>query len=79
MKFTFADRLEGFDEHIRNSIRGYDDLLSDIVNIGSYFIQDNHAVVDIGCSSGKLLKILIDQSEFSLFSSFVGCEKRRGV
>ena len=30
--FTFAHREEGFDEHINNSIRGYSDLLQDVIS-----------------------------------------------
>ena len=46
MEFTFAHREEGFDTHIENSIRGYKDLLNDVVNFSKYFVEDNTAVVD---------------------------------
>jgi len=60
MKFTFAQSKEGFDKHIDNSIRGYSDLWHDVVQIGKYFIEDDTNVVDIGCSTGKLQKSMIE-------------------
>ena len=60
MKFTFAQSKEGFDKHIDNSIRGYSDLWHDVVQIGKYFIEDETNVVDIGCSTGKLQKSMIE-------------------
>jgi len=40
--FTFAHRQEGFDEHINWSIRGYSDLLNDVIS----FIEDLKCVLD---------------------------------
>ena len=60
MKFTFAQSKEGFDKHIDKSIRGYGDLWHDVVQIGKYFIEDDTNVVDIGCSTGKLQKSMIE-------------------
>ena len=34
--FTFAQREEGFDDHIEHSIRGYKNLLEDIISPVSY-------------------------------------------
>mgnify|MGYP001194904524 CR=1 FL=1 len=53
--FTFAHSQEGFDEHIDWSIRGYSDLLDDVINLSPYFVENNTKVVDIGCSTGKRL------------------------
>ena len=33
--FTFAHREEGFDEHIEKSIRGYSNLLEDVLTASS--------------------------------------------
>jgi tRNA (cmo5U34)-methyltransferase len=57
-KFTFASDEEGFDEHIQLSIRGYSDLWGDILKLSEYFVEDETTVVDIGCSTGKLLKAM---------------------
>ena len=51
--FTFAHREEGFDEHIEKSIRGYSQLMDDVISLSRYFIEDETKVVDIGCSTGK--------------------------
>ena len=31
--FTFAHREEGFDEHIEKSIRGYSQLIDDVISL----------------------------------------------
>ena len=61
-KFTFATSEEGFDNHIDKSIRGYSHLWSDILTLSKYFVEDYTQVVDIGCSTGKLLKGMIEQN-----------------
>jgi len=61
-EFTFASEPEGFDKHIQLSIRGYPDLLADILKFSEYFIEDETVVVDIGCSTGKLLKLMQKQN-----------------
>ena len=57
--FTFAHREEGFDEHIDWSIRGYNDLLDDVVTFSRYFVENESDVVDIGCSTGKVTERMI--------------------
>ena len=54
--FTFAHRQEGFDKHIELSIRGYSNLMEDVVSLSRYFVEDNTNIVDIGCSTGKKYK-----------------------
>ena len=46
--FTFAHRDEGFDLHIDKSIRGYQDMLKDVVSFSRYFVEDGTYVLDIG-------------------------------
>ncbi len=58
--FTFAHREEGFDEHIEKSIRGYSQLIEDVVSLSRYFVERGTSVIDIGCSTGKMTKALID-------------------
>lgn len=53
--FTFAHREEGFDNHIDMSIRHYSSLVDDIVSMSDYFVEEGTEVVDIGCSTGKML------------------------
>ncbi|MDA8915466.1 methyltransferase domain-containing protein [bacterium] len=61
-KFTFATSEEGFDKHIDTSVRGYSHLWGDILSLSKYFVEDYTQVVDIGCSTGKLLKSMIEQN-----------------
>ena len=61
--FTFAHREEGFDEHIDKSIRGYQDLLSDIVSLSRYFVEKETNVYDIGCSTGKLTEAMLKKNQ----------------
>ncbi len=61
--FTFSHRQEGFDNHISWSIRGYEHLLSDVISFSRYFIENDTNVVDIGCSTGRLLDQLIQYNK----------------
>ena len=64
-KFTFATAEEGFDNHIDQSIRGYSNLWNDVLKFSEYFVEDETCVVDIGCSTGKLLKEMKVQNDKS--------------
>ena len=73
--FTFAHREEGFDEHIEKSIRGYSNLLEDVISLSRYFVEDDTTVVDIGCSTGKLTKAMIDYNkDHSNNADWIGVE-----
>ena len=56
LSFSFARFAEGFDQHIRQSIRGYVDLLSDCIALSEYFVEDGTVVFDVGCSTGTFLR-----------------------
>ena len=62
-KFTFSTYKDKFDDHIETSIRGYADLCKDVLSMSKYFIEDNSNVIDLGCSTGKLLKAMIEQNK----------------
>ena len=62
-EFSFAKYAAAFDRHITTSIRGYDGLRSDCVSFSQYFIQDKSTVLDIGCSSGELLREVRDHNQ----------------
>lgn len=77
--FTFAHRQEGFDEHINWSIRGYSDLLNDVISFSRYFVEDDTTVVDIGCSTGKLTQSLMEYNhEIAPTANYVGVEVAEG-
>ena len=76
MKFTFAQSKEGFDKHIDKSIRGYGELWHDVVQIGKYFIEDDTNVIDIGCSTGKLQKSMIEAYQNHIpKANYIGIER----
>ncbi|OAI45009.1 hypothetical protein AYO43_08605 [Nitrospira sp. SCGC AG-212-E16] len=58
--FSFKKHAATFDRHINNSIRGIDHLRADCVSLSQYFIQKNSTVLDIGCSTGALLRSVRD-------------------
>lgn len=53
--FAF-DTIANFDEHIERSIPNYDLLAEAIISIAPYFLYDNTAVVDLGCSTGNIME-----------------------
>ena len=74
-KFTFATSEEGFDNHIETSIRGYNNLWNDVVSMSKYFVEDHTNIVDVGCSSGKMLKAMIKQNnEHVPNANYIGVE-----
>lgn len=56
-EFSF-DTIENFDEHIDLSIPNYSTLVETVIGLSRYFVQDETSVVDIGCSTGKLLEAI---------------------
>ena len=73
--FTFAHREEGFDNHIEQSIRGYSHLMDDVISLSRYFVENNTNVIDIGCSTGKMTKALIDcNKDHSDCANYIGLE-----
>lgn len=56
MNFSFANKADDFDNHINNSIRGYSDLCEDIKELSRMLIDSETNVVDIGSSSGRIIR-----------------------
>ena len=53
-KFGF-NTISNFDRHISDSIAGYDLLDDLIMNICSFYAKRNETIVDLGCTSGRLI------------------------
>ena len=53
--FSF-DTIDDFDDHISKSIPNYHLLSSAICDLSTFFVQENTSVIDLGCSTGKLLE-----------------------
>lgn len=53
-KFSF-DTIQNFDEHIDLSIPNYSFVAKQVSQYSEYFARDYTSIVDLGCSTGKLL------------------------
>jgi tRNA (cmo5U34)-methyltransferase len=63
--FSFAANANDFDRHIRDSIPGYRELCDMCTWLSRDFVQDGTTVVDIGCTTGSLLRAIRDQNQAS--------------
>ncbi len=70
--FSF-NTIENFDEHIKNSIPDYDNLINTVLKISDFFITPKTYVYDLGTSTGSFLFRLKDKIELSDVH-FVGIE-----
>jgi len=61
-KFDFST-IKDFDNHISKSIQGYEVLHSLILNISSFFIKKGTIPIDLGCTSGLLIKSIQERYE----------------
>lgn len=61
--FSFAT-VANFDDHIRYSIPGFDKLTHIITRMSTYFINSQSHVIDIGCSTGKLIQSIGDENNW---------------
>jgi tRNA (cmo5U34)-methyltransferase len=61
--FSFAAHARGFDQHIQESIPGLEILRAMSAEFSRYFVQNETKVVDIGCSTGALLRSIRDKNE----------------
>ena len=66
-RWTFSgDVVKNFDNHIKKSVPGYDEGHDLITNLTPFFIGENRSkVVEIGCSTGTLLKKIRQTTERS--------------
>jgi tRNA (cmo5U34)-methyltransferase len=62
--FSFAAHAPDFDQHIRDSIPGYERLRDDLcIGFSRHFVQSGTTVVDVGCSTGALLCAMRDANQ----------------
>lgn len=62
-EFSFADQASGFEDHIAAHIPGLSELRKAIVSLSPTLVQSGTNVVDIGTSSGALLRMVHDEVE----------------
>ena len=60
--FSFADHADEFDEYIAASIPLCAALKSQVVDLSRRFVQEATTVVDVGCSTGTLLRRIRDHN-----------------
>jgi len=75
-EFSFST-IENFDDHIDTSIPGYSHMNDIIINSSKYFIEENTKVIDIGCSTGKLIKEIENQNKTFKDVQYIGIEKEK--
>ena len=56
MKDFSFNTINNFDNHIEREITGYKILLDLVTKMIPYFVESNTSIIDIGASTGKLLK-----------------------
>ena len=55
-EFSFEKYASQFDRHISSSIPGYNRLMEIVRDLSPRFVQNGTDVVDLGCSTGRLLR-----------------------
>jgi tRNA (cmo5U34)-methyltransferase len=55
LPFSFSNYADDFDRHIERSIRGYNNLIEDCVELSQYFVENRTVFCDIGCATGRTL------------------------
>lgn len=64
-----------FDEHVKQSVPMYDEIHSLIGDIAGWFIQEDTNVYDIGTSTGKVLRTLLDT--YSVNAKYIGIDNSK--
>ncbi len=72
--FSFRAQAPTFQAHIGQSIPGYDDLMSKCIGLSRRFVRADTKVVDVGCSTGKLLHEISQYNASRSNVSYVGLD-----
>ncbi len=76
--FSFAAHADGFDDHILQSIPDLDVVRGMTLDLSRHFVQPDTTVVDLGCSTGALLRAIRDANQASRpTASYVGIDIER--
>ena len=75
-KWTFGGKVSNtFDSHIKKSIPLYEWCHEIGVNLSDFFLKDNSACYDIGCSTGTFIKKLSDRNKKKKKIKFYGIDE----
>ena len=78
--FSFDEKIsKDFENHIKNSIPGYEEVLKMCVDFSEWFIRGNSNVYDLGSSKGTLLKMLQERYKNRERVSYKGIETQKGM
>lgn len=73
--FEFSKSKEGFDNHIKNSIPGYDALFDQTSILCNHWLNDgDDKVIDIGGATGKLLNSIQRKSNIQTQNKFINVD-----
>jgi tRNA (cmo5U34)-methyltransferase len=76
--FSFAAYARNSNRHIRASIPGYDDLYRMCVWLSRDFVQNETTIIDIGCTTGKLLRAVRNWNQVSRPAArYLGLDKNQ--
>lgn len=76
-EYFSAELSKHFDEHVKKSVPFYDEFLIKISNLSNFFIRNDCYVYDLGCSTGNLLKRIIDKNKNKKNINFVGIDNSK--
>jgi len=75
-KWTFEGNVSNnFDSHIKKSIPLYEWCHDIGTNLSDFFLKDNTACYDIGCSTGTFIKNLSDRNKYKKKIKFYGIDE----
>ena len=58
--FKHAVVVSNFDKHVRGQLPWYDIMSGAVGHIARHYIPENGTVLDLGCSTGNVQKVLLD-------------------
>jgi len=73
-EFSFAAHAATFEEHLHASIPGLDDLRTILVGLSRSFVQPETTALDIGCSTGTLMRLIRDANADRSGVRYVGID-----
>jgi tRNA (cmo5U34)-methyltransferase len=75
LDFSFAQHARDFDRHIGDSIDGLPILHARCASRSRHYVQNGTTVVDIGCSTGNVLRAIRDENQAARpAASYVGID-----
>lgn len=73
--FSFAQQAPDFNAHIGDSIPCYSHLIEKCVSVSRRFVQSHSNVLDLGCSTGHLIRAIRSQNKVSrLGVNYIGLD-----